>query len=124
MHLSASLLSALVLMLKRSCLLAYVGNRCLLGRRANEVILCSYPFGACLVQCKYPLDPAHSRKNVNQTPSLVPLVWNERESLIGILIMPTENFWPEFFHRTCHLSDGCFFLDQLLGFPDWWNSLN
>ena len=29
------------------------------------------------------------------------LFWNERESLIGILIMPTENFWPEFFHRTC-----------------------
>ena len=30
--------------------------------------------------------------------------------------MPTENFWPEFFHRTCHLSDVCFFLDQSLGF--------
>ena len=38
--------------------------------------------------------------------------WNERESLIGILIMPTEGFWPEFFHRTCSLVS---FLDQLLG---------
>jgi len=32
--------------------------------------------------------------------------------LIGILIMPTEGFWPEFFHRTCSLVS---FLDQLLG---------
>ena len=55
MHLFASLLFALVLMLKRSCLRAYVGNRCLRGRRANEVSLCFYPFGACLEQCKYPL---------------------------------------------------------------------
>ena len=39
--------------------------------------------------------------------------WNERENLIGILIMPSENFWPEFFQRTFSLLR---FLDQLLGF--------
>ena len=82
MHLFASLPIALVLMLKRSCLLASVGNRCLLGRRANEVILCSYPFGACLVQCNYPLDPAtHSRKNVNQTRPLYPLFVERKRKL-------------------------------------------
>ena len=41
------------------------------------------------------------------------LFWNERENLIGILIMPSENLWPEFFQRTCSLFR---FLDQLLGF--------
>ena len=40
MHLSASLPIAIVLMLKRRCLFADVGNRCLRGRRANEVSLC------------------------------------------------------------------------------------
>ena len=43
--------------------------------------------------------------------------------MIGILIMPTENLWPEFFHRTCSFSDVCF-IDQSLGFPDCWISLN
>ena len=39
-------------------------------------------------------EPAPSRRNVNQTqPICTLLIWNERESLIGILIMPTENFW-------------------------------
>ena len=33
--------------------------------------------------------------------------------MIGILIMPSENLWPEFFQRTCSLFR---FLDQLLGF--------
>ena len=33
--------------------------------------------------------------------------------MIGILIMPSENLWPEFFQRTCSLLR---FLDQLLGF--------
>ena len=49
-------------------------------------------------------EPAPSRRNVNQTqPICTLLIWNERESLNGILIMPTENFWPESFHRTCSL---------------------
>ena len=43
--------------------------------------------------------------------------------MIGILIVPTENLCAEFFHRTCSFSDVCF-LDQLLGFPDCWISLN
>ena len=124
MHLSASLPIAIVLMLKRSCLLAYVGNRCLRGRRANEVILCSYPLepASSSVNTLWTL-PIAGRTSIKPHP-LYPLFWNERESLIGILIMPTENFWPEFFHRTCHRSDVCFFLDQLLGFPDCWISLN
>ena len=67
MHLSASLPIAIVLMLKRSCLLAYVGNRCLRG--ANGELM------------------------------------------------------RRVFHRTCSFSDVCF-LDQSLGFPDCWISLN
>ena len=124
MHLSASLPIALVLMLKRSCLLAIVGNRCLRGRRANELSLCSYP---CLPLCSantlWNL-PIAGRTSIKPNPFVPLLIWNERESLIGILIMPMENFWPEFFHRTCS-PFGCLFSRSVVRiFPDCWISLN
>ena len=71
-----------------------------------------------------PFGPCPLRKNDNQTQPLfcTLLIWNERERVIGILIMPTENFWPEFFHRTC--SPFLFSRSVVRTFPDWWISLN
>ena len=46
--------------------------------------------------------PAQSRMNEQSNKSSFEFdFWNEREIMIGISIMPTENLWPEFFHRTC-----------------------
>ena len=96
-------------------------------RRANEVSLCYLQSGGtCTGRSKLEnlhrqedsLEPAPAGRMMNQTQfdfqtQILFCFWSERENLIGILIMPSENFWPEFFQRTFSLFR---FLDQLLGF--------
>ena len=90
-------------------------------RRANEVSLCYLQSGGtCAGRSKLEnlhrqedsLEPAPAGRTMNQTQSDFAFGMKEK-NLIGILIMPSENLWPEFFQRTCLLLR---FLDQLLGF--------
>ena len=124
MHLSASLPIAIVLMLKRSCLLAYVGNRCLRGRRANEVSLCSYPLepASSSVNTLWTL-PIAGETSIKPNP-FVPfdLEW-KRKTWSVFWSCQRRAFGQSFSTGHVHLSDSCF-LDQLLGFPDCWISLN
>ena len=96
-------------------------------RRANEVSLCYLQSGGtCTGRSKLEnlhrqedsLEPAPAGRTMNQTEfdfqTQFDLAFGMKEKiLIGILIMPSENFWPEFFQRTFSLFR---FLDQLLGF--------
>ena len=57
----------------------------------------SYSLFMELPRAVFSFGPAQSRMNEQSNKSLLKLVWNEREIMIGILIMPTENLCAEFF---------------------------
>ena len=56
----------------------------------------SYSLFMELPRAVFSFGPAQSRINEQSNKSLLKLVWNEREIMIGILIMPTENLCAEF----------------------------